>query len=137
MNNNDYDKTIYETSKINLNKSEPINLKNHSNNYSNNNYNDDYYYIDATYKSLSREVFINNVSEAIVYFTGGMLIAFPIFTFLAIAFPWFIFSIVGLIFVYTWISSGSIKRALIVLGVIIVILLLGFISISGYRALLT
>ncbi|MEF2097302.1 hypothetical protein V3595_22035 [Bacillus sp. CFBP9009] len=67
--------------------------------------------------------------------TLGMLFVFPAIALLTMEAPKVIFSIIGIIFLFTWLSS-SIRFALIILGLCLAVVLLGFVSIGFYMMLL-
>ncbi|MFJ8256419.1 hypothetical protein ACIQ4Z_03945 [Peribacillus asahii] len=67
--------------------------------------------------------------------TMGMLLIFPAIALLTMAFPIAVFSIVGIIVLLTWLFSQDFKFALIILGVCLAPVLLGFVSIGFYIAI--
>jgi hypothetical protein len=64
--------------------------------------------------------------------TMGMLLIFPAIALLTMAFPIAVFSIIGIIALITWASTQDGRFALIVLGVCLAPVLLGFVSIGFY-----
>lgn len=68
--------------------------------------------------------------------TLGMLFVFPAIALLTVAFPKAVFSIIGLIVLVTGLWSQSFKGALIVLGICLAPVVLGFLSIGLFMAIL-
>lgn len=68
--------------------------------------------------------------------TMGMLLIFPAIALLTIAAPKVIFSIVGIIPLITWAFTQSGKFALLILGVCLAPVILGFVSLGFYMMLL-
>ena len=67
--------------------------------------------------------------------TMGMLIIFPAIALLTMAAPMVVFSIIGIIVLLTWATTQDRKFALIILGICLAPVLLGFVSIGFYMAI--
>lgn len=131
--------------KINLKKSEPINLtknepevpkltrsnrpKQRRSKKRNDSYDDsdDYYY--GSYIA-------GDYIDAIVYFIAGMIIVFPLFAFFTLAAPGVIFFLIGIGFLWLLATSG-LRSAFNMLIFCLIIIGLGFISLACYKALLS
>jgi hypothetical protein len=68
--------------------------------------------------------------------TMGMLLVFPVIAHLTVAVPKVIFSIIGLIALITWLTTQDGKFALIILGVCMAPVILGFVSLGFYMIIL-
>lgn len=73
--------------------------------------------------------------EAMSGLTLGMLFVFPTLAGLAMAFPLGFFSIIGVIALIIGLWSQSVKAALIILGICLGMVLLGFLSIGLFMAI--
>lgn len=91
----------------------------------------------SSYQRMFKKVPETEFGSIMGNLTFGMLIIFPIIAILTKAYPIAVFLIILLIFLLTLIFSRSIKFSLIILGVSIAPVILGFISLGFYIALLT
>ncbi|MFJ8246930.1 hypothetical protein [Peribacillus asahii] len=85
---------------------------------------------------VSKRVPRTEFGEMMGNLTLGMVFVFPVIAFLTMSFPKVIFSIIGLIVLVTWLMSQRVSTALIVLGICLAPVLLGFLSIGLFMAIL-
>lgn len=88
------------------------------------------------FKSITKKVPPTEFGAIMGNLTFGMLIIFPAIALLTMEVPMVIFSIIGIIFLFTWLSTESIRVALITLGICLAPVLLGFVSLGFYMLLL-
>ncbi|MFS2173445.1 hypothetical protein [Priestia megaterium] len=81
---------------------------------------------------VKKKVPSTDFGEAMSGLIIGMLLIFPAIALLTISAPLVIFSIIGIITLITWASTQDGKFALIILGVCLAPVILGFISLGFY-----
>jgi hypothetical protein len=85
---------------------------------------------------VKKKIPSTDFGQAMGGLTMGMLLIFPAIALLTVAAPKVIFSIIGLIALITWLTTQNGKFALIILGVCLAPVVLGFVSLGLFMLIL-